>query len=90
MKKLVCSDCVCLVAGDSDEWICGEAEKPIAEVSVCPEGLSEERILISNIKENLDVLLEKAPPEDELDDEEVIDFYAEAKNLQEAIERLGF
>lgn len=49
-----------------------------------------ERKLIIEIKEKLDKLLENAPEEYELDDNEVIDFYAEAKNLQEAIEKLGF
>lgn len=49
-----------------------------------------ERKLILEIKERLDKLLEIAPDENELDDDEVIDFYAEAKNLQEAIENLGF
>lgn len=63
MDKLVCSDCICLVSGDSDEWICDETGKLIDEVSVCPEGLSEERVLISDIKENLDILLAKAPSE---------------------------
>lgn len=90
MEKLVCNDCICLVAGDSEEWICSESGRLIEEVSVCPEGLSEERILISNIKVNLDVLLEKAPSEEEIDDDEVTEFYAEAKNLQEAIDRLGY
>ena len=50
----------------------------------------EERKLVIEIKERLDKLLEIAPAEDELDDEEVIDFYAEAQNLKEAIENLGF
>ena len=49
-----------------------------------------ERKLIIEIKERLDKLLEIAPAEDELDDDEVVDFYAEVKNLQEAIENLGY
>lgn len=49
-----------------------------------------ERELIINIKELLDELLENAPEENELDDYEVTEFYAEAKNLQEAIENLGY
>ena len=49
-----------------------------------------ERKLIIEIKERLDKLLEIAPEENELDDDEVIDFYAEAQNLKEAIENLGF
>ena len=48
------------------------------------------RELIINIKELLDKLLGNAPEEDELDDYKVIEFYAEAKNLQEAIDNLGY
>ena len=49
-----------------------------------------ERKLVVEIKEKLDELLSNAPDESELDDNEVIEFYAEAKNLWEAIENLGF
>ena len=49
-----------------------------------------ERKLIIEIKEKLEELLSNAPDENELDDYEVIEFYAEAKNLREAIDNLGF
>lgn len=34
-----CQDCPALVAGDNDEWICDEVEKPCSQVVECPEGL---------------------------------------------------
>jgi hypothetical protein len=49
-----------------------------------------EKELIIDIKSKLEDLLRNAPAENELDDNEVIDFYAEAKNLWEAIENLGY
>ena len=46
--------------------------------------------LIIEIYEELDKLLENAPNEEELEDKELIEFYANAKNLKESIERLEF
>lgn len=37
---MICQDCAALVAGDNNEWVCDECQKPCAEVDVCPEGLS--------------------------------------------------
>ncbi len=34
-----CQNCPALVAGDNDEWICDEVEKPCSQVVECPEGL---------------------------------------------------
>ena len=48
----------------------------------------ENKKLIMGIKEKLDVLLEIAPEEDELEDQDLINFYAEAQNLKESIETL--
>ena len=50
----------------------------------------DERKLIAEIKDKLEELLRNAPDESELDDYEVIEFYAEAQNLWEAIDNLGF
>lgn len=34
-----CQDCMALVAGDNDEWICDEVEKSCSQVIECPEGM---------------------------------------------------
>lgn len=45
---------------------------------------------VFEIKDRLELLLGYDPGENEIDDDEVSEFYEEAKNLYEAIERLGF
>lgn len=42
MKKCTCENCVCLVEGNKGEWVCDEVNKPIEEVTHCPEGIEEE------------------------------------------------
>lgn len=34
-----CQNCSALVAGDNDEWVCDEVNKPCSQVVECPEGL---------------------------------------------------
>ena len=41
MKRETCTDCVCLVSGKNDEWICDECNKPVEEVERCPEGVED-------------------------------------------------
>jgi len=40
MTKNDCKHCICLVAGENDEWICDELQKLIEEIQYCPEGLN--------------------------------------------------
>ena len=44
--KEMCADCACLVAGDNNEWICDEAEKPCKDVVNCPEGEMDDYTVI--------------------------------------------
>lgn len=48
----------------------------------------ENKELIMEIKEKLDQLLENAPEEDSSDNSDLIDFYEDAKTLQEDIDNL--
>lgn len=36
MKREECIECFALVEGDANEWICGQLEKPVESVEVCP------------------------------------------------------
>lgn len=46
MLKCNCANCVCLVEGNSGEWICDEANKPIEELEHCPEGIDYDDLLM--------------------------------------------
>ena len=37
MKREDCKDCVCLVCGNNNEWICDEKEKMVEDIIECPE-----------------------------------------------------
>lgn len=50
--KEMCADCSCLVAGDNNEWICDEAEKPCKDVVNCPEGEMDDYTVIWGFCEN--------------------------------------
>ena len=39
MNRRDCRDCVCLLERDNGEWICGESDKIVERVAVCPEGV---------------------------------------------------
>ena len=36
MNRAFCADCICLVEGESGEWICDELEEKIENVQQCP------------------------------------------------------
>ena len=48
-----------------------------------------EETIFDSLKTLLNELLANAPDDSEIEDEKLIDLYAEAKNLQQAIENLG-
>lgn len=50
---------------------------------------SGEETIFDSLKAVLDELLSNAPDDSEIEDEKLVDVYAEAKNLQQAIENLG-
>ena len=49
----------------------------------------KDKELIVNLINTLNIILENAPEEDNLDDNNLIEFYANAQNLKESIERLN-
>ena len=37
MKKEYCKDCVCLIEGNNEEWVCDEKGVEISKIKRCPE-----------------------------------------------------
>lgn len=44
MRKDTCQDCACLVAGESDKWVCDEMGQEISDIKVCPYATAGETI----------------------------------------------
>ena len=37
MKKEYCKDCVCLIEGNNEKWVCDEKGVEISKIKRCPE-----------------------------------------------------
>jgi hypothetical protein len=39
MTKYDCQNCICLITGQADKWVCNECGKEITAFDECPEGM---------------------------------------------------